>query len=212
MVRRRVHVTRKTLFGLLMALQFFCGAFVVYNLAVSFLGLRSAPISWAVYEGIEVASALGLVLGAAVSAWFLRVSIRARDRAENSLRTARGAFSEVMEEHFAEWRLSPAERDVALMSIKGLTIAEIAAVRNTSEGTTKAQSAAVYRKAKVKSRAQLLSLFIEELLGDGLVHDTPTVREEGSAKGAAVAIGKKPGLQDGTGRGRGTDRVRASLR
>lgn len=195
-----------------MALQFFCGAFVVYNLAVSTLELRSAPIAWALYEGIEVASALGLVLGAAVSAWLLRTSNRARDRAESSLRVARGAFTEVMEEHFAEWGLSPAERDVALMSIKGLSIAEIAAVRNTSEGTTKAQSAAVYRKAEVKSRAQLLSLFIEELLGEGLEHKAPSELEKGISSGPAVEIRKIPEAQGGPGPARGVDRVSASLR
>ena len=41
--------------------------------------------------------------------------------------------------------LSPAERDVALFQIKGLSVAEIAALRGTSEGTVKAQAAAIVR-------------------------------------------------------------------
>ena len=63
-----------------------------------------------------------------------------------------------------EWGLSPAERDVALFAIKGLSTSEIAALRTTSEGTVKAQTAAIYRKAGVSGRPQLLSLFIEDLL------------------------------------------------
>ena len=56
----------------------------------------------------------------------------------------------------------------AMWSIKGMSTAEIAGLRQTSEGTVKAQTNAIYRKAGVSGRPQLLSLFIEDLLGDGL--------------------------------------------
>ncbi|MCB1371179.1 MAG: helix-turn-helix transcriptional regulator [Rhodobacteraceae bacterium] len=85
-----------------------------------------------------------------------------------SLQAASGAFLDLMEGNFAKWGLTPSERDVALLSIKGLSIAEIAALRATREGTVKAQSAAIYRKAGVNGRAQLLGLFVEDLLA-GLV-------------------------------------------
>ena len=42
---------------------------------------------------------------------------------------------------------------------------EIARLRETSEGTIKAQTAAIYRKAQVTGRPQLLSLFIEDMMG-----------------------------------------------
>lgn len=79
---------------------------------------------------------------------------------------ASGALMEVMYEHFEDWKMTPAERDVALVAIKGLSTAEIAEVRETSEGTVKAQAAAIYRKAGVSGRSQLLSLFIDELLNE----------------------------------------------
>jgi len=41
---------------------------------------------------------------------------------------------------------------------------EIARLRDTSEGTVKAQSNAIYRKAGVSGRYQLLSLFVDELM------------------------------------------------
>ena len=73
---------------------------------------------------------------------------------------------ELLEERFAEWGLTPAESDVALFAIKGMTTAEIASLRKTSEGTVKAQTNAIYRKAGVSGRSQLLSLFIEDLMRD----------------------------------------------
>ncbi len=54
------------------------------------------------------------------------------------------------------------------VSIKGLSTADIANLRNTSEGTVKAQTNAIYRKAGVSGRPQLLSLFIDELMTDPL--------------------------------------------
>jgi DNA-binding NarL/FixJ family response regulator len=58
---------------------------------------------------------------------------------------------------------------VALFAIKGLSIAEIARVRHTKEGTIKAQCNAIYVKAGVTGRQQLLSLFIEGLMADQLM-------------------------------------------
>lgn len=74
----------------------------------------------------------------------------------------------LMHDHFEAWGLTPAERDVALFSIKGLSVPDIAAIRKTSEGTVKAQTNAIYRKAGGSGRPQLLSLFIDDLLGDAL--------------------------------------------
>ena len=54
---------------------------------------------------------------------------------------------------------------MALFAIKGLNVQDIARLRETSEGTVKAQTAAIYRKAEVTGRPQLLSLFIEDLMG-----------------------------------------------
>jgi DNA-binding CsgD family transcriptional regulator len=83
---------------------------------------------------------------------------------------------DLLEDRFADWQLTPAEREVALFAIKGLSLAEIAAVRQTSEGTVKAQTNAIYRKAGVSGRPQLLSLFIDELMGEALVPKVPQGR------------------------------------
>jgi len=58
--------------------------------------------------------------------------------------------------------LSAAEGDVAMLSIEGLSIAEMAGLRQSKEGTIKSQSAIIYRKAGVSGRHQLISYYVEE--------------------------------------------------
>jgi DNA-binding CsgD family transcriptional regulator len=118
------------------------------------------------YFELTIVSALGLSTAATVVD-MRRLRARQR-RMEAQLRVASGAFMELLEEHFDAWALTPSERDVALLLIKGLSIAEIAEVRRTKEGTVKAQCNAIYSKGGVTGRQQLLSLFIEELMAEGV--------------------------------------------
>lgn len=155
-------------FAVLFVVQLTCAIFFSYEVLANLLGLRVTPIAWQLKELIEIGAALGLFLGVTFSAMMLRRSLSRMRQAEQSLRLASGAFMDVLHERFEDWTLTPAERDVALFSIKGLSTAEIAALRQTSEGTVKAQTNAIYRKAGVSGRPQLLSLFIDELVGDAL--------------------------------------------
>ena len=152
--------------------QILCAVFFVSDIVASILGLRARPISWQTRELLEIGAAVGLILGIVLGVQALRRSVAARKRAEETLRLASGAFMNVLEERFDEWALTPSERDVALFAIKGLSTSEIAGLRNTSEGTVKAQTNAIYRKAGVSGRPQLLSLFIDELMGDGIGQPT----------------------------------------
>jgi DNA-binding CsgD family transcriptional regulator len=124
----------------------------------------------------------------------LRRAHRRTARVEAQLRAASGAFMDLMQERFAQWGLTAAERDVALFSIKGLSTAEIAAMRDTSEGTVKAQTNAIYRKAGVSGRPQLLGLFIEDLM-DGPVTGRPAriAEEPPAARSPAPADASPPG-------------------
>jgi DNA-binding CsgD family transcriptional regulator len=150
----------------LFAVQALCAFFFVSDILSSLFGLRSVPLAWELRELLEIGAALGLVLGLGLGAEVLRRSFRDKALAEERLRRASGAFMDLLQERFVEWGLTPAERDVALFSIKGMSTAEIAVLRGTSEGTIKAQTNAIYRKAGVSGRPQLLSLFIEDLMRD----------------------------------------------
>lgn len=158
-------------------IQALCAVFFVSDILSSVLGIRSTPISWEMREAMEIGASLGLVLGVVVGGLMLRRALRERQRAEEQLRRASGAFADLLQERFQEWGLTPSEKDVALFAIKGLSTAEIASLRSTSEGTVKAQTNAIYRKAGVTGRPQLLSLFIEDLMrDDGTVRPMPAAQ------------------------------------
>ena len=158
-----------------LCVQAACTVIFLWDLLSSLLGLRAAPISWQTRELLEIGAALGLLLGTAMGAVMLSRAQRRSARAEAQLRVASGAFMELLDERFADWALTPAERDVALFALKGMSIQEIAGLRATSEGTVKAQTNAIYRKAGVSGRPQLLSLFIDDLMGEALVPATVPV-------------------------------------
>lgn len=166
-------------------IQAVCAFFFVSDILASVLGVETQPVSWETRELMEIGASVGLVLGVVVGGLMLHRALRdrthaLRDRneAEERLRRASGAFMDLLHERFAEWGLTPSEKDVALFAIKGLSTAEIAGLRTTSEGTVKAQTNAIYRKAGVSGRPQLLSLFIDDLM-----------REDGAVRVAANQTG-----------------------
>ena len=114
--------------------------------------------------GVEGLAALVAMAGALL--FLRRVQLERREaeawraQAEELL----AGVGSVVEQQFEAWQLSPAEREVAMLLLKGLSFKEIAAVRETSERTSRDQARAVYRKAGVAGRAELSAWFIEDLL------------------------------------------------
>ena len=137
------------------------------------------------------------LLGATVMARRLRDLVRseraARDEAtalaerlhatEAEAARWRGEAQELLEglgaaldRQFERWTLSRAEKEVALLLLKGLAHKEIAEARSITEATARQQARAVYKKAGLAGRNDLAAFFLEDLL---LPHG------EGSAKPGA---------------------------
>lgn len=152
----------------MVAVQAVGALFFISEIAFSVLGIERQPIDWQLRELMEIGAAIALLIGLVMSGLLLVQSQRRLGRAEAQLQRASSAFMEVLEQHFLQWKLTPAERDVAFFVLKGFTTQEIAGFRKTSEGTIKAQTNAIYRKARVSGRGQLLSIFIDDLLADRL--------------------------------------------
>jgi DNA-binding CsgD family transcriptional regulator len=72
-------------------------------------------------------------------------------------------FAKAVDDQFSEWRLTPAEREVALQLLKGKSHKEIAAQSGRSERTVRQHAAAAYSKAGVDGRAELGAFFLEGL-------------------------------------------------
>lgn len=85
---------------------------------------------------------------------------RFRDESREHLR----GLAEAIDRQFGRWGLSAAEREVALLLLKGLALKEIAGARATSERTVRQQALAVYRKGGLAGRAELSAFFLEDLL------------------------------------------------
>ncbi len=136
------------------------------------------PTNWltfhTIYEGVLVVSTLG---GAA---WLwrgwrraesegaeLRRSLEQR-QAERDLWRA-GAervlagFASAVDQQFAAWRLTPAEREVALLLLKGQGHKEIARQSGRSERTVRQHATAAYAKAGLDGRAALAGFFLAGL-------------------------------------------------
>jgi DNA-binding CsgD family transcriptional regulator len=73
-------------------------------------------------------------------------------------------LGEAIDAQFSRWNFTEAEREVALLLLKGLSLKEVAAVRATSERTIRAQARSLYSKAGLTGRAALSAFFLEDLL------------------------------------------------
>lgn len=75
-----------------------------------------------------------------------------------------GELSAIIHRQFDTWHLSDAEKEIALLLLKGLSLEEIAALRSRSEKTVRQQASAIYNKASVSGRHALSAYFFEDLL------------------------------------------------
>lgn len=113
---------------------------------------------------LESVAAGALVAGVIFLMFELRRLLARMSDMQTGLDVAQGHLVTVIEGFFEEWELTPAERDVAIMILKGVDNETIAQVRKTAAGTVRAQATRIYTKSRTNGRAQFISLFVEELL------------------------------------------------
>jgi DNA-binding CsgD family transcriptional regulator len=122
---------------------------------------------------------MALALCGALMLWrMVRVAQRHAEQLTVDLRAARleahqfreeaaealQGLGEAIHHQFTRWSLTPAEREVALLLLKGLSHKEVAQARSTSDTTIRQQALAVYRKSGLRNRAELSAFFLEDLL------------------------------------------------
>lgn len=73
-------------------------------------------------------------------------------------------LAEALDQQFDRWDLSPAEKEVALLLLKGLSHKDIADVRSVTEATARQQARAVYKKGGLAGRHDLAAFFLEDLM------------------------------------------------
>ena len=143
---------------------------------------RRTSVFHALIEGAAiVAAAVGFVLGARRLRTAVREAQDLRDHARTlsstldstrreaeRWRRAAGAvvagLGVAIEQQFERWELSAAEKEIALLLLKGFGHKEIAELRNVSETTVRQQARGVYRKGGLSGRHDLAAFFLEDLL------------------------------------------------
>ena len=136
------------------------------------------PAQWLSFHVVyEVALVLG---GAATAAWLWRGWHRAeregaelrrtlttrqaeRDAWRASAEQALAGVAAAIDRQFEAWGLTPAEREVAMQVLQGLSHKGIAAATGRSERTVRQHAAAAYQKAGLDGRAALAAFFLEGL-------------------------------------------------
>lgn len=155
----------------LAAIQVFCGAVfaadILYEVHLDFFLRSNFGLGEFVHLGFEAVATFLLFVGYILASRQARRLRQIALEKEQMLVSLRGNFDTVLSDQFEVWKLSAAEQDVALLSLRGLKITEIASIRETQEGTVKAQLSAIFRKAGVTSRNELLGHFMEEFLEFG---------------------------------------------
>ena len=113
------------------------------------LTLRRARAAQA--EAVELAAQLELTRAEA-SRW------------RGEVRDLMKGLSAAIDQQFDRWDLTPAEKEVALLLLKGLSHKDIAEVRSVTEATARQQARAVYKKAGLSGRHDLAAFFLEDLM------------------------------------------------
>ena len=116
---------------------------------------------------------VGLCVGMYFIARSYRLAARNTRYLAKQLDAAKGAFQSGIDGYFEQWELSEAEKDIALLTIKGMTISEIAEIRNTKQSTIKTQSSAIYKKAGVSSTCTTREFANRRITKIGVVIPTP---------------------------------------
>lgn len=87
-----------------------------------------------------------------------------RDRWRASSQEALEGLGRAIDAQFDTWQLTPAEREVALLLLKGYGHKQIAALTGRSERTARQHAGAVYEKAGLGGRAELAAFFLQDLM------------------------------------------------
>lgn len=73
-------------------------------------------------------------------------------------------YGQVIKTQFDEWGLTLGEQQVAILILKGLSLKEIASVRETKEATVRQQASSLYAKSKLVGRHEFSAWFLEDFL------------------------------------------------
>jgi DNA-binding CsgD family transcriptional regulator len=129
---------------------------VIFELSLMALSLSFAGYLWLGWRKASRSLAAARVAFQAREAEWQAWRERARPVLEG--------VAKAIDAQFDAWRLTPAEREIALLLVKGHGHKQIAALTDRSERTVRQHAVAVYSKAGLLGRAELAAFFLEGLI------------------------------------------------
>jgi len=85
-------------------------------------------------------------------------------KSDSYVTEAKSTLSHVISRQFDDWQLTASEKDVGWLLLKGLSLKEIAALRETLEKTVRSQASSIYKKSELSGRHAFAAWFIEDAL------------------------------------------------
>lgn len=141
--------------------------------------LMDQPEHWlsfhVIFESLMIAGALVMATTLWLGWWRSAQSVDELRRSLDERRVERDAWrssaehaleglSRAIDRQFDVWELTAAEREVALLLLKGHSHKAIAKHTERSPQTVRQHAAVVYKKAGLSGRAELAAFFLEDLL------------------------------------------------
>jgi len=149
-----------------------CEVFFLLDVLADYTGLDvTGP--WIDHGALELISSITLAFALITIGWQIRRLLCEHRDAQAFVKVASGELLTVIFAKFDDWKMTPSEREIALLLIKGLSTQEISDMRDTRLGTVKSQTSAIYQKAGVKGRNELVAYFVEDLLAGETIAPEP---------------------------------------
>lgn len=156
----------------LIVVQLFCAVFFVADVIKDYQELGAAAAG-VLHVSVESVATISLVAAILVESRLLMALLQRQAHLEGRLDQVRSAIHDVVAAQFDEWRLTRSEADVANFVVKGYSTPEIAEFRGSAEATVKSHLNAIYRKAGVRNRSELLSQLMDTVMGSDARESMP---------------------------------------
>lgn len=150
------------------SMVFVCGLILFFDIGgelhAAFIYRDSLSVLSLMHVGTELLASVALAAAFVIIRHEIRLVERMRHGSNQKLVALREDFDGLVRQKFAEWKLTRSEADIALLTLRGLKISEIAAARQTQIGTIKSQLSTIFRKSGKCSRTEFVASFIDEFL------------------------------------------------
>jgi DNA-binding CsgD family transcriptional regulator len=129
---------------------------VIYEVSLLFFAMITSIVLWRGWRGARQS----------LTATRRMLAERAteRDTWRASAESALAGLGRAVDDQLIAWGLTPVEREVAVLLLKGQSHKQIAYSTGRSERTVRQHAVSVYQKSRLNGRAELAAFFLEDLM------------------------------------------------